>query len=167
MQRSTQVFYPLALELACVTADPVRALADEIAFAGANGSPLYLWRHTGCPGQFRTGCCRLSSYQNKSVVQRKTELVCHLKDASRIRKCAPYRIVYPIRERRRVSHELKRPHRDDTGHHDALEQVDLHFPGSRGIPRSCSAYGVHRPTQARVRAGLRRRGNDNEPSDST
>ena len=42
MHRSTQVLYPLALELATGDAGPAIALADEIAFEGANGSPLYL-----------------------------------------------------------------------------------------------------------------------------
>ena len=62
MHRSTEVLYPLSLEVASNgqptgTADPAIVLDDEAIFEGVTGSFSYLWRHTGCPGPYGTGCC--------------------------------------------------------------------------------------------------------------
>ena len=41
--------------------------SDEIAFLGVSGTPQFLWKHTGCPGQFGSGCYRLSVFQSRST----------------------------------------------------------------------------------------------------
>ena len=97
MHRSTEVLYPLSLEVASNgqptgTPDPAIDRDDEIAFIGITGSPSYLWRHTGCPGPYGTGCFKLSINQSEAKCKRSTRLVCNLKDASKSKssKTQPY-----------------------------------------------------------------------------
>ena len=56
--------------------------SDEIAFFGVSGTPQFLWKHIGCPGQSGSGCYRLSVFQSHSTTSRRRTMICHLKDAS-------------------------------------------------------------------------------------
>ena len=114
MHRSTGVLYPLALEVSSSgqptgTPDPAMERDDEISLAGVTGSPSYLWRHTGCPGPYGTGCFKLSINQNESKCKRSTRLRCHLNNASNNNptnssKTFPYHQYVFIRHWHRVSH---------------------------------------------------------------
>ena len=113
MHRSTQVLSPLALEVSSNgqptgTPDPAIERDDEIAYEGLTGSPSHLWRQTGCPGPYGTGCFRLSVNQNESKCKRSTpsRLVCHLEDATKPKssKTHPYYQNVFIRHWHRVSH---------------------------------------------------------------
>ena len=115
MHRSTEVLYPLSLEPITVrpvrqpraptaTADPAMVLEDEKAFVGVTGSQSYLWRHTGCPGPYGTGCFRLTIHQNEAKCKRSTQMLCSLRDASKPAKHNSYRTLVFIRHWHRVSH---------------------------------------------------------------
>jgi len=46
------------------------------------GTPMYLWKHNGCPGRYNLGCYKLSVYQG-DIINDSMALSCNLKDATR------------------------------------------------------------------------------------
>ena len=86
IHRPTGTLYSLASETATGNDPPsftAVSAADEVAHTGVTGKPLYLWRHTECPGQYGTGCYRFSCYRSASTTRTSTVMNCHIKDASR------------------------------------------------------------------------------------
>jgi len=85
IHRPTGMVYPLASEVLTGT-DPESfhevAIADEIANAGVIGQHRYLWCHTGCPGQFGSGCYRFSMHKSVSTTKTSYAMRCHIRDAS-------------------------------------------------------------------------------------
>ena len=85
IHRPTGTNFPLALQVN-TGIDSIGfaevATADEIAYEGASGKPQFLWSHIDCPGQFGSGCDRLSQYQSANATQTRVTMICHLKDAS-------------------------------------------------------------------------------------
>ena len=65
IHRTTGMLYSLSCEVETGN-DPTSfsevQFADEIAHTGVNGKHQHLWRCTGCPGQYGTGCYKSSQF---------------------------------------------------------------------------------------------------------
>ena len=89
IHRTTGTIFSVSLEISTGNDPPSFtevSATDEVAYTGVSGKPLYLWRHSDCPGQYGTGCYRLAQYRSASTTRTGATICCHIRDASKTTK---------------------------------------------------------------------------------